>query len=282
MSFDDALRRYRNGLFGDQDVTTCTGLSVRAWRELIKGGAVFTITDRGRGHVRLCNSTTFKRTAIIAALNRTGLSLATAGRLAYFLPVDVLLYALCDPSNILLDFTGNVIPETGLPPRLARPKTDWFDPDKPAQADPENDWRIEIFDGRFVGIILGSDNDDEEPFIYGDLRDDGTTFVCWFAFHRYKQFMGTTNKVAQALLPHHKVGDFIAKWEDPFTWADRVNPDFLDFHFEEHSDDDPLVRAAVAAAQSPVFKTTVNISLAIRKALRRYLGIEPVAETGKG
>ena len=137
MSFDDALRRYQKGLFGDQDVTTCTGLSVRAWRELIKVGAVYTITEiRGRGRVRLCDETTFKRTAIIAALNRAGLSLAMAGRLAYFLPVDVLLYAVCDPSTILLDISGKVNPETGLPPRLARPKTDWFDPDKPAKCRP--------------------------------------------------------------------------------------------------------------------------------------------------
>ena len=30
-------------------------------------------------------------------------------------------------------------------------------------------------------------------------------------------------------------------------------------------------------ARSPLFKTTINLTLAIRKALRRYLGIEPAA-----
>jgi hypothetical protein len=39
---------------------------------------------------------------------------------------------------------------------------------------------------------------------------------------------------------------------------------------------DPLCIAAEAALRSPVFKTTINPTLAIRKALRRYLGIEPV------
>jgi hypothetical protein len=43
MKFDDALRRYRKGVFTDRDVTGCTGLSVRAWRELIKNGAVRTV-----------------------------------------------------------------------------------------------------------------------------------------------------------------------------------------------------------------------------------------------
>jgi hypothetical protein len=33
---DDALRRYRQDRFTDRDVTSCTGLSVRSWRELIK------------------------------------------------------------------------------------------------------------------------------------------------------------------------------------------------------------------------------------------------------
>lgn len=279
MTLNDALRRYQKGLFGDQDVTTCTGLSVRAWRELIKVGAAYTITDiRGRGRVRLCDATTFKRAAIIAALNRAGLSLAMAGRLAYFLPADELLYALWDPCNILLDISGIVDPVTGLPPRLARPKTDWFDPDRPAKADPENDWRVEIFDGRFVGITTGID---DEPAIHGDLRDDGTTFVCWLPFHQHTKFAGYQTKAAEALLPRYKIGDLIAKWQQPHIWSDRLHPKFLDYHFEEHTDD-PLVRAAVAAAQSPVSKTTVNISLAIRKALRRYLDIEPAAETRKG
>jgi hypothetical protein len=54
MSLDDALRRYRKDRFTDLDVTRCTGLSVRAWRELIKLRAVRTVTeDRGRGRVRL-------------------------------------------------------------------------------------------------------------------------------------------------------------------------------------------------------------------------------------
>jgi hypothetical protein len=43
------------------------------------------------------------------------------------------------------------------------------------------------------------------------------------------------------------------------------------------TDTDPLCIEAEAAARSPLFKTTINISLAVRRALRRYLGIEPTA-----
>jgi hypothetical protein len=49
------------------------------------------------------------------------------------------------------------------------------------------------------------------------------------------------------------------------------------YRFEHHEGRaDPLCIAAEAALRSPVFKTTINPTLAIRKALRRYLGIEPV------
>jgi hypothetical protein len=57
MDFGDALRRYRAAAFTDEDVTRCTGLTVRAWRELIKLGAVRTISEpRRRGHIRLCDA----------------------------------------------------------------------------------------------------------------------------------------------------------------------------------------------------------------------------------
>jgi hypothetical protein len=88
MDFDDRLRSYKRDRFSDHDVTRCTDLSVRAWRELIKVRAVRTVTeDRGRGRVRLCDAVVFKRAALIAALNRAGLSLAVSGRVAYFLPL---------------------------------------------------------------------------------------------------------------------------------------------------------------------------------------------------
>jgi hypothetical protein len=274
VSLETALRRYREDAFTDDDVTRCTGLSVRAWRQLLKLDAVRTVNkDRGRGHIRLCDTTTFKRAAVIAALNRAGFSLALSGRIAYFLPLDELLFTVWDPYRILLQVGSQVDPDTGLPPREEQPKVDWFDPNKPAQADPEHDLLIEIYDGRFVGIVCGIEQG--ERAIYGDLRNDGTRFVCWFPFHR--------NTITEVQPPYeiHKV---FPKWHDPFRPSDRLDPHFLDYRFEDHGgDDDPLAMAAAAAARSPLFKTSVNITLAVRTALRRYLGIEPVlsdSETG--
>src|SRR6478752_3548852 len=167
MDFNEALRKYRDGVFTDADVTRCTGLSGRSYRELIKVGAVRTSTEkRGPGRVRVCDPNTFKRLAVIARLNQTGLSLAMAGRIAYFCPLDFIFYNYCDPSVILLDLEAAIDPHSGLPSRLKEPKEDWFEPDKPANANPGDDWLIEIYDGRFVGSIYPEET---EPMIYGDL-----------------------------------------------------------------------------------------------------------------
>jgi hypothetical protein len=271
MNFDDYLRRYRNGAFTDDDVTRCTGLSTRAWRELIKMRAVRTITaDRGRGHVRLCDATVLKRAAVIAALNQAGFSLPVSGRIAYFLPYHTLLYAVCDPCKILLHDSAEAEPTTGLPPRVEHPIADWFDPDKPAQADPDVDWLIEIYDRRFAGVV----SPPKEPTIFGDLRNEGTSFVAWFPLRRQDQRMGSAiEKLATELLPH-RFADFVADWEDPRKWRKELR--LLDYKLEKHDrHDDPLCIAAEASACSPIIRTTINLTLAIRKALRRYLGIEP-------
>ncbi len=269
MNFHNALSRYTKERFSDADVTRCTHLSVRAWRELIKIRAVHTISEnRGPGRIRLCDAAVFKRAAAISALNRTGLSLAVSGQIAYFAPFHTLLYALCDPRTILLQRSANVDPETGLPPRIEQPNVDWFDPNKPAKADPATDWLIEIYEGRFVGVRY---NTKDEPTIFGDLRNEGTSFVAWVPLHRQPQFSSATEQIAKALLPS---SDFVAEWENPLRWTRELR--LLDYKFEKHETNDPLRLAAEATARSPVFKATVNVSLAIRKALRRYLGIEPV------
>ena len=118
--------------------------------------------------------------AVIARINQAGFSLAAAGKIAFFFPLDHLLYNIVDPRTILLEPRQPSI-RTGLPPRLKKPKADWFEKDKPAKADPENDWLIKIYDGRFVGCIYP---EEPEPLIYGDLRL-ASQFVAWFPFHQY-------------------------------------------------------------------------------------------------
>jgi hypothetical protein len=277
MSLDEALRRYRTGRFTDGDVTRCTGLSVRAWRELIKNRTVRTVTEnRGRGRVRLCDATVLKRAAAIGALNRAGLSLAASGRIAYFLPLHTYLYEVCDPWALLFQRSADVDPKTGLPSRVEKPKADWFDPGKPAKAELESDWLLEIYEGRFVGVMY---NANDEPTIFGDLRKEGTSFVAWFPFRRRVHWMGNAIEAVAQELPA-RIVDFITESEDPTRWAGQLK--LLDYEFEKHDrDDDSLCIAAEATAHGPLFKTSINITLAIRQALRRYLGIERAAASSE-
>ncbi len=273
---DDALRRYREDRFTDRDVTSCTGLSVRAWRELIKLKAVRTEEEkygRGPGRVRTCDAHTLKRAAVISALHQSGVSLAVAGQIAFVMPFHTLLYVVCDPLTILFQYSAELDPNTGLPPRLQRPMADWLDPLKPASAEPDTDWLIEIFDGCFVGVRY--DARKGPVTIFGDLREQATSFVAWLPFLRRDQFAGgAIERMAQELRGAGFV-KFIADYEDPAKWVKQLHG--LGYRFEDHDGEaDPLCVAAGSAVRSPILRTTVNITLAVRKALRRYLGIEPV------
>ena len=271
MANDEALRRYRKGHFTDNDIVSGTGLTVRAWRELIKIGAVQTVTQgRGPGCVRLCDTTTFKRSAVIAAINSTGLSLATAGQIAYFLPFEEFLFAGWDPFPVLFLDLADDNPDTGLPPRRSPPRENWFDPDTPATADP-HDCLITIYEARFIGVTYKTaGKPDPQPFIYADLRNQGKSLVLWLPFHGQRPVFDPAQKGF--------VDSPSAKWDPPSAWSDRLNPGFLNYRYEERAKDDPLRLAAEATVRSPLFETTINITLAIRKALRRYLGIEPTPE----
>jgi hypothetical protein len=281
-NIEDALRRYREDRFTDTDVTRCTGLSVRALRELIKVRAIRTQTEgRGPGRVRVCDATALKRAAVISALNQAGLSLAVAGRVAYFMPFHTLLYTVCDPLTILFQRRIDSDSRTELPPRVQRPIVDWFDPDKPATANPETDWLIGIYDGRYVAAIYNS-NLKDEPTIFGDLRQHGARFVAWFPFHRRNQITGgAIGEMARELLPYYRFVDFVAEWSEPTKYREELKS--FNYEYEEHdTHTDPLCVEAEAAARSPLFKTTINITLAVRRALRRYLGIEPAAPDAGG
>jgi hypothetical protein len=250
---------------------------VRAWRELIKLKAVRTEEEkygRGPGRVRTCDAHTLKRAAVISVLNRTGLSLAVAGQIAYWLPFHTLLYSVCDPLTILFERSAELDPETGLPPRFERPIADWFDPRKPATAEPDIDWFVEIFDGHFVGVRY--DARKGPVTIFGDLREQATRFVGWLPFPRRDQFAGgVIERMAQEIRGAGFI-KFIADYEDPSKWLKRLHS--LGYRFENHDGEaDPLWVAAEVAVRSPILKTTVNITLAVRKALRRYLHLEPTA-----
>jgi hypothetical protein len=272
MNLNSALRAYRENKFTDDDIVAGTGLTTRALRELLKVGAVRSITERrGPGLARVFDATTFKRAAIIAALNAAGFSLATAGRIAYFLPFEELLFALCDPITIFFMHGTPINPDTGLPRPLPKPRANWFDPDRPAEADLQNDWFLEIYDRRFIGALYKIPGRADQRFLYADLRDDGTKLVLWLPFHETRPVFNLALK--------QFVDTFAAKWAQADAWSDRLPSKFLDYHFEDHSaDDDPLRLRAEAMARDATFTITINLTSAVRKAVRRYLRLDQAAD----
>ena len=204
--------------------------------------------------------------------------LAKSGRLKFggifggrvLSPFHTALYELCDPILLRRAGAGEL-----------RTKVHWFDPNRPAQAEPESDWWVEIYDGRFVGITYGPKH---APVIFGDLRDDGAHFVGWVPLHRKNQFVGCAIEKLAREFGREKLAEAVAAWEDPTRWPHELRD--LGYRYEQHGEDDPLRTTAAATVKSPLFTTNINISLAIRKALRRYLRIEPaerrIAVTGGG
>lgn len=259
MSIEQYLSEYEQEPFMDDDVLRCTGLSLRAWRELLRTRAVETISEeRGRGRVRLYNATTLKRAAAIAAINQAGLSLSVSGQIAFWWPFRLLLFQVCDPRSILY--------------AVPRPNVDWFKPNMPAGSEP-GDWLIDVYDSRFVGARYGRTN---EPVIFGDVRDAGMRFVAWYPSHSKQHVIGTAiEQLARKILPYHPSVDFTADSENVVVRNFPQELKSFGYKFENLSIDDPLRRAAENAVHDAVVVVTVNPTLAIRKALRRYLGLEP-------
>jgi hypothetical protein len=212
----------------------------------------------------------FKRAAVIAAINRAGFSLAVSGEIAYFMPFHTLLFTVCDPVTMLHERSADVSPEI-LFPRVDRPKVDWFDSTKPAKAEAGTDWMIGIYEGRFVGAIYGTT---DRRVIFGDLRDQGASFVAWYPSHNRAQVAGTAiEELARGVAPYYRFVDYVAEFEDPAKWGHLL--DDLGYKFEKRESADPLRIVAEDIARSPLFTTKINVSLAIRRALRRYFGMEP-------
>jgi hypothetical protein len=116
------------------------------------------------------------------------------------------------------------------------------------------------------------------PFVLaaGRLREQATRFIGWLPFPRRDQFAGgAIERMAQEMRGPGFI-NFIAEYEDPSKWLKELHG--LGYRFENHDGEaDVLCVAAESAVRSPILRTTVNVTLAVHKALRRYLGIEPTA-----
>ena len=274
MSLDERLRDYRVGRFTDDDVVRCTGLSPRGWRELIKFKVVRTIVenDRGRGHVRVCNTIVFKRAAVIAALSEAGFSLAVAGRIAYFVPFYWSLFEICDPGNVLSGVTNTGALRV-LPLRLRKANASWFNPARPAAVDPKADWHVQIHDRRFVSVVY---RPAEKPVVFGDLRDEGTRFVAWVPHNAKSQFVrSVVARLAMEWAPSgDRLPDVVSEWEEPTKWLENSGVSVTSSRNIQRTIRCAELLKPQSAIRSPP-RPLISASL-LDGAIRRYLGIERI------
>ena len=206
MSLAERLRDYRVGRFTDEDVVRCTGLSARGWRELIKFGVVRTITenDRGRGHVRLCDATVFKRAAIIAALNRGRLQPSGGWpdcvfrALSYWSCLKFAIQATSRLEGATVSDTDRVMP---LRLRKANARLVQPEQDRPRPIPRQIGW-FKIHDRRFVSVVY---RPAKKPVVFGDLREEGAKFVAWVPHNAKSQFVRSI--VAQLAMEWAPAGD---------------------------------------------------------------------------
>ncbi len=260
MTLDESLIYYRQGQFTAEDVTRATGLSERSQRELLKIG-VLQAAPQAKTKARLLYSRMVKRAAVVTPLNKCGLSLKVAGKIAYAdILLESLLFDIIDPIQAIFEPTGEWDPVTKLPPKRKRPdKHGWFDPTKPASAE-KNDHFIEIIDGRYASSGAKGDR----PRIFGELTPDGTDFIVWYG--------SVWDKLVEP--GEQKETDLPNEFHPRFALGPQLRK------FESTKPTETDVARAELAWRNPVSRVSVNVSLTLRVALRRLLYIDPAQPEG--
>ena len=104
------------------------------------------------------------------------------------------------------------------------------------------------------------------------MRDDGTRLVLWLPFHETRPVFN---------LPLKQFVDvFAAKWAQSSAWSDRLPRSFSIIT----SRIIPRMMIRCGSEPKPQLATdihiTINLTSAVRKALRRYLGLDHAANEG--
>lgn len=235
--------------FTDQQVTAACDLHLDNLRKLITWRAVIPIVGGGgRGKTRKWSLMRANRITVIATIFNAGFSLRMAHTITYCAPLDRLFFAL-NPSAL----TGGAIKKEG-----------WLDPDNSKIRVNPQDWYLDIANGQFV-YVRGPDL----LWCIGRIGDHGTRFISNEPVHAaYSKDRVTPEHwedYPQAFQTLQKRN--LAKWENPFSPEDRINPDSLAYSYDPDLDHELAERAHA----NPRSLTTINISLSVRIALRKLL-----------
>ena len=260
---EEVLFWYREGRFTADDVTRATGLSEASQRQLLKLGILEAVPQARRSAQRLLDSTMVKRCAVIAPLNRNGLTLTVAGKtVAAALMLEDFYFGVIDPWHAVFDPGGQIDPKTGLTPRRAplRDRDRWIEPQAPKASD-DFAYKISIVNSRYV--IIGTFG------VLGELAPDFSDFIWWdeAIYDHVKRRVkdGALELSVRGTDDHHS--------PHPFgTFDATTRPKTIPFKIKTPTADDK--EAAEYAKENPVTELTVNAILSLKFALRRLLYID--------
>ncbi len=250
MKLEDALIWYQRNRFTADDVTRA---------ELQKLGLLSPVLQETKTRLRLLTSHMVKRAALIAPLNKAGLSLAVAGRIVCAAPMlEDLEFDIVDPWHMFYEFDHEL--RMFQPRKFPHPRAVWFAPDQMLAT--ANDFvRLEVIDSHYVNIRIG-----ESGGTYGELTRDLTDFVWWEnAMYDHLPRVG-----GEAQLSVLGVQDHLPA--PPGSFSKGNDPKTLRFSTKTVTEEDE--RAARGATKSHVSMLIIDVEFALRVALRRLLYVD--------
>ena len=307
MTREDAFNRWRDGDFSDDEVSSFTGLTPRALRDLAKWGAIEASGGgKGRGKRRAWKRPAICKAVMTSALHKGGLSLPMAARIAFYvwniqpnnsndpmlrfpkweeLDKPILDTAERQPGEHAVkkwltdDFAtprhdddfdsyvhivngSYVIAEAAVVPSYRRMRADQSDPDLGDKID------------AMLRAKVGGTFEEMLTVILGRISEDGSTFYTWHRPRRKRMFNDRDRaKWEKAKAEGVELQDFLKTLpperfiEDQY--ADEISLDFLQYQLEPEAN----TEKAASAFFNFTTKTSVNVTLAMRMAMRSAIGL---------
>ena len=309
----EIYEQWRVGEFDDSAAEAITSLSTNALRDLQRAGALRASGGGGRGKRRSWNREALCKGAMTAELRKGGLSLPMAARIAFYVwnispnsSFDPMLRfptweelngkPVLDTSErapgehavkkwLTDDFAtpchdddfdsyvhiangSFVIAEAAVVPSYRRIRAD--------QSDPELSGKI---DG-FLREKLGGSFEELLTVVLGRISEDGSTFYTWHQPRRKRMFNDEQRTQWEAAKAEGvEIMDFMKTlgpdnsfMEDQYS--DEISLDFLQYQLEPEANRE---KAANAFFNFTV-KISVNVTLAMRTAMRRALNLPVIGE----
>lgn len=282
---------WRDGDFNDDEAARITGLSVNALRDLQRAGALRASGGGGRGKTRTWKRDALCKGAMASAICTAGLSIPMGARLAFHywnLPANhhydpMLRFPTWDRYKSPHDFEVRTQGRHAL--------QEWIQ-DHRGQAlhDELFDGRLHIINASYVAAnsaivpsIIGLGKQGRAAYSdlfftwLGRISQNGDSFISWIRPHRKRFFNERERRLwKKAEKEGMELSDFI-KMLGPQSveaflrdnYADEVDLNFLKFELESDAD---IERAGTAYENFKV-KTSINVTLAMRQAMRRAMGL---------